>query len=155
MPLSPTLRAGSGLASAISETRSAPREQQVLEGMVLQSLVIDFADHETVALPQLGAEFRSWRKLMPAVGSEAAIGFFRIGTDQLAKITKFGKLFDAATPLFTFHGEEQVAEVVIGAVRGLVKPALGVPETSGSEEEDLDQISLDELAENEEDDADE
>jgi hypothetical protein len=141
--------------TVLLETRSAPREQQVLEGMDLQSLVIDFADHETVALPQLGAEFPSWRRLMPAVGSEAAVGFFRIGTDQLSKITKIGKLFDAATPLFTFHGEEQVAEVVIGGVRGLVKPALGVPEASEIEGDDDDQITLDELAESEEDDVDE
>lgn len=132
------------------ETRSAPREQQVLEGMDLQSLVIDFADHETVALPQLGAEFPSFRRLLPAAGSEAPVGLFRIGTDQLAKITKVGRLFDAATPLFTFHGEEQVAEVAIGPVRGLVKPTLGIP--ASEQEEDPDQVSLDELREGEEDD---
>ena len=69
------------------------------------------------------------------------------------KLAKIGKFYDAATPQFTFHGEEKVVSVQVGPIHGVMKPVVGVQEQPAADD---DQMSLepDELDEDEMDDDD-
>jgi hypothetical protein len=67
------------------------------------------------------------------------------GTEQLGRIAKVGKLYAAAPTVWHFNGPEAPVSVAVGPVRGLLMPSLPSAEGSDDLDVDEDQISLDEL----------
>jgi hypothetical protein len=61
--------------------------------MAVPLLFIDFPEHETVALATLEANVPDWRGLIPNVANGEAIATIMLGTDQLARVAKVGKLY--------------------------------------------------------------
>jgi hypothetical protein len=127
------------------ETRTAPRQQGVLEGMDLPSFYIDYPDHETVALPLLDSAFPDWRQLVPAAGPAVALDMVMLGPVQLGRLARVGKLYAQAPIITIFHGPEHAMTLSVGPIRGLLTPASATSGEDASEDDDEDQISLDDL----------
>jgi hypothetical protein len=75
------------------ETRAPDRDQGQLEGIAVPLFFIDFPEHETVALSTLDSGFPDWRKLIPNVSECTDVETVMLGTEQLGRIAKVGKLY--------------------------------------------------------------
>jgi hypothetical protein len=124
------------------ETRTADRDQGQLEGMTVPSLYIDYPDHEVVALATLETGFPDWRKLIPNVSESTDVETVMLGTEQLGRIAKVGKLYANSPARWHFNGPESPVSVAVGPIFGLLMPAAA---TGSDEDLDDDQISLDDL----------
>jgi hypothetical protein len=132
------------------ETRTADRPQGQLEGMTIPSLYIDYPDHEVVALGTLETGFPEWRKLVPNVALSVDVETVMLGTEQLGRIAKVGKLYAHSPAIWHFSGPESPVSVAVGPINGLLMPS--VPSSAEDEDfDDEDQGSFDDLGEGEDD----
>jgi len=84
--------------------------------------------------------------LIPNVANGEAIATIMLGTDQLARVAKVGKLYATAPAIWHFNGPEAPVSVSVGPIHGLLMPtSASASEGELDELEDDDQISLDEL----------
>jgi hypothetical protein len=128
------------------ETRTSDRPQGQLEGMTVPSLYIDYPDHEVVALATLETGFPDWRKLIPNVSESTDVETVMLGTEQLGRIAKVGKLYAKSPARWHFNGPESPVSVAVGPIFGLLTPAAATGPDDGSDiDDDDDQISLDDL----------
>jgi hypothetical protein len=130
------------------EGRAPDRDQGQLEGMAVPLFFIDFPEHETVALSTLDTGFPDWRKLIPNVSESTDVETVMLGTEQLGRIAKVGKLYAKSPARWHFNGPDSPVSVAVGPIVGLLTPASATAGDDASDledDEDDDQISLDEL----------
>ena len=120
--------------------------------MTIPSLYIDYPEHETVALATMETGFPDWRKLVPNAAESSDVETIMLGAEQLGRVAKVGKLYASAPTIWHFNGPESAVSVAVGPIRGLLMPSVPSTESDVDLDEHDDQISLDEL---EEDDVDE
>jgi hypothetical protein len=109
--------------------------------MTIPSLYIDYPEHEVVALATLETGFPDWRKLIPNVSESTDVETVMLGTEQLGRIAKVGRLYAKSPARWHFNGPQAPVSVAVGPIVGLLMPAAAL----SAEDDEDDQISLDDL----------